>query len=185
MPAKNPGSRAAKAKKSPASPKKGRRSTQAIPEERLVLEGLLDSLEPEDLAFLVAQARVLIHNREAAKAADELESLARSQAGSQARAAAAPDIDPIHIVRSASGNANLVLGGEFKLLTPEELSAMAKIAIADGSEAERQERLFRWLDRERRDILIDGGMRSPSSPRLAELLAYLEKTFAKHKAARG
>ncbi len=165
----------------------------AVPPERDELLALIPELEGEDLAFLVAQARVLIHNRESAKAADEMRSLMeareRGERGTSRKIVRAeasgeeetPGFDRIHIVRSASGNANLVLGGEFKLLTPGELASIATICIADGSRAERAKRLFGWLDRERRDILIDGGMRSPASPHLMELVEYCEKTFEKRK----
>jgi hypothetical protein len=178
--------RTATASKKPANPKK------PLPcPERKELESLLGELEAEDLAFLVAQARVLIHNRESAKAADEMRALMEARErgpklGAKARApTAAPStgtgFDRIHIVRSASGNANLVLGGEFKLLTPGELAAIAKISIAGGSREARAERLFAWLERERKDILIDGGMRSSASPHLVELLMYCEETFAKRR----
>jgi hypothetical protein len=176
----------ASAIKKAGSPKKA----LPLPEQK-ELESLFGELDAEDLAFLVAQARVLIHNRESAKAADEMRALMEarergSRTGAKARGtAAAPSTDTgfdrIHIVRSASGNANLVLGGEFKLLTPGELAAIAKISIAGGSREARAERLFTWLDRERKDILIDGGMRSPASPHLVELLMYCEETFAKRK----
>jgi len=178
------------AKKSAGKP---RAAGKGAAPERAELLSLVDELEREDLAFLVAQARVLIHNREAAKAADEMRALMeareRGERGTVRKTARtvasreeeSPGFDRIRIERSASGNANLVLGGEFKLLTPGELASIATICLADGSRIERAKRLYGWLDRERRDIIIDGGMRSPASPHLMELVEYCEKTFEKRK----
>jgi hypothetical protein len=156
-------------------------------ELRKELLALIKDLPAPDLKFLVAQSKVLIHNREVEDLENEMAQAeaARGEAGSygvSALSGANPgQAVPLQIIKSASGNANLVLNGQFKLLTPEELASMAKIAIAEDTRSERLTRLFRWLDRERRDILIDGDMGSRQSPRFLELFDYLEKTFSHRK----
>jgi hypothetical protein len=157
------------------------------------LASIIKDLSGEELEFLRSQAEVMIRNREIDAYNATIEAEAAEYAttrpgkkgvkGKKTSSSPYPAVlgDPIHIVRSASGNANLVLGGDFKLLTPEELAAIAKIAISVDSEPERRARLYRWLDRERRDILIDGGMGSEGSPRMRELLSYLESAFSKRK----
>jgi hypothetical protein len=157
------------------------------------LTRLTKDMPYEDLRFLVAQSLVLIRNREAESLerefAESYEVASRSaqttgEKGTKKGKASAPAkaVPPIQIIRSSSGNANLVINGQFKLLTPEELAAIAKISLGGGSEAELLERLYRWLYRERRDIIIDAGMSGPASPTLRQLLSFCLKTFSKRKA---
>ncbi len=141
----------------------------------------------EDIRFLVAQANLLIRNRETESLEREMAESYRelSQSSSEPRpdsgAGASNRPLAIQLVKSGSGNANLVVNGQFKLLVPEELAAMAKIAIAEAGEDEKLDRLARWLDRERRDILFDLGMGGKRSPKLRQLLCYFEQTFSKRK----
>lgn len=157
------------------------------------LTRLTKDMPYEDLRFLVAQSLVLLRNRESESLerefAESYEAASRSVQSSGEKAkkkekasAPAKTVPPIQIIRSSSGNANLVINGQFKLLTPEELAAIAKISLAGGSEGELLERLYRWLYRERRDIIIDAGMSGPASPTLRQLLAFCLKTFSKRKA---
>jgi hypothetical protein len=157
------------------------------------LTRLTKDMPYEDLRFLVAQSLVLIRNRESESLEREFaESYEAANRGAQTTgekskkktkaSAAGKAVPPIQIIRSSSGNANLVINGQFKLLTPEELAAIAKISLGGGSEAELLQRLYRWLYRERRDIIIDAGMSGPASPTLRQLLAFCLKTFSKRKA---
>jgi hypothetical protein len=178
-----------------ASPKQ-RISTKAVAEANVPDDGGCVSLRKElttlakklqlaDLRFIVAQSKVLIHNREVEELENEMAeaecaSLDRGEdkEGLAALGAARRERVPIQIAKSASGNANLVLNGKFKLLTATELAAMAKIVISADDRSERITRLYRWLDRERRDIIIEGDMASRTAPLFVELFSYLEKTFA-------
>lgn len=157
------------------------------------LTRLTKDMPYEDLRFLVAQSLVLIRNREAeslerefAESYEAASQSASATGGGQKKkgkpARSAPEAPPIQIIRSSSGNANLVINGQFKLLTPEELAAIAKISLGDGSEAELLDRLYRWLYRERRDIILDSGMDDKFSPTLRALLAFCRKTFSKRAA---
>jgi hypothetical protein len=157
------------------------------------LTRLAKDMPYEDLRFLVAQSLVLIRNREAESLerefAESYEAAGRSASTSSSgekkkgkSPSAAQAAPPIQIIRSSSGNANLVINGQFKLLTPEELAAIAKISLGDGSEAELLDRLYRWLYRERRDIILDSGMNDKFSPTLRALLAFCRKTFTKRAA---
>jgi hypothetical protein len=152
---------------------------------RKELATLAKDMVYEDLRFLVAQSMLLLRNREAEslerEIAESYEGVSQHRGVQGPRATSGAPKPGIQIIRSSSGNANLVIDGNFKLLTPEELVAIAKISIGDGSEEELAERLYRWFDRERRDILLDYGMDGKRSPRLRELLAYCRKTFSKKK----
>lgn len=178
----------APAKKAPAkkaaSAKAQDEAAELRADLRKELVSLIKDLPAPDLKFLVAQTKVLIHNRKVEELENEMAQAeaARDESGSFIVSATNPgQAVPLQIVKSASGNANLVLNGQFRLLTAEELASIAKIAIADETRSERLTPLFRWLDRERRDILIDGDMDSRQSPRFLELFNYLEKTFSHHK----
>ncbi len=172
-PAKKPPVKKAAAQKAPSALSSA--DERAAAEKRRELAELAESMVLEDLSFLVAQAKVLAHNRKTEELQDELAAeferpgiLTRQKRRER----------PITLSRTPSGNANLDLGGNFILLTPEELSPLARIALDDAPEAERAERMFRWLDRERRDILNDGGIPSPKSAVLLAILRCFEETFA-------
>lgn len=151
---------------------------KAAEEKRRELAELAVDMVLEDLSFMVAQAKILVHNRRTEELQDEL-AAEFERPGALSRAQRRER--PVALSKTPSGNFNLDLGGDFILLTPEEAAPLARIALDEADEAERAARMLRWLDRERRDILNDAGISGPRSPALLAILRCFASTFRKKK----
>jgi hypothetical protein len=140
------------------------------------LAALLPEIQEEGLRFLLNQAHVLIHNQQVEKVNAEmakLQGLDRRQQGSAAAGAAgaaAKAAAGVDIEENRSGSSFvLVLSPARKFLNREEMRGLVKICRAADNAGEAGTRLYRWLGRQRRDILLDAGIKNENDPRLAAL----------------
>jgi len=140
------------------------------------LAALLPEIGEEGLRFLLNQAHVLIHNQQVEKVNAEmaklqvLESRQRGSAVAGAAGAAAKAAAGVDIEENRTGSSFvLVLSPARKFLNREEMRGLVKLCRAAESAGEAGTRLYRWLSRQRQDILLDAGIKNQNDPRLAAL----------------
>ena len=147
---------------------------------RKELLALLDDLGDEEVAWLVTQARTMVYNHKV----DEVNQAARDLADSRRKSAgtgdrkAAPAPTAVDIVQSGGPKTfNIVMGQAHLFINLAELKALVKIAQSAEDAGDGAGRLYRWCDRERRDIINDGGLSGPKDPRLAQLHQILRDRY--------
>lgn len=88
-----------------------------------------------------------------------------------------PDDADVSVVRRSETSFFVHLSGRKQFLNIGEMRELARIchAAKEGSDGAR--RIFRWLDRERRDVLQDAGIGSAGDPRLRELYEIIVTTY--------
>jgi len=160
---------------------KAKSKTEALAAE---LKTLIPRLDEEGLTYLIEQARIHIYNMsvdeynasviKAAAAESAAEKAAGTKAARKARAEAS------RLGLRSSDNKKvfyLVYKNNDMMFNSQEMLALAKIASAKLSEAERREGLYRWFDRERRDVFQYVPFKSKQSELLGELIKLLNKNF--------
>ena len=162
--------------KSVKVPKK-KPSKQATPRERLEQEliGMIEQIDEEGLVFLARQAHVLIHNRQVDninRAVDELQQDRTEATERKVPAAAAVRIE------DAGGKAFImVIEGARKMLSLEEMRSLVKICYAAEDASDGAGRLFNWLSKDRKDVLIDAAIGRRAHPALEALYKYIKSQY--------
>ncbi len=129
---------------------------------------------PEDgLRFLLEQAKVIRYNMKVDELNAEKEKLLKSKTTLNSAAN-----DDIYIEKGYMGNSMvLVARNERKMMDEEEIFALVKIAHNSKTKKEGGDRLYRWLDKERDDVLLDMGI-DEGDPVLGSLYSCLRKHFS-------
>ncbi len=161
------------------------------------LKGLIDEIPEEGLQFLIDQANTLIYNMkvdEVNRAAERLQESRKKSAevkaspkgaGGKTKASGktGADEEPLVWVEQGSKRSSmfLVINNTRKIMDPdEEMLPLVRIAHTAKSKQAGKGQLFRWLDRERDDVVIDAGL-EPDHPAMGELYDYLKKHFSLNK----
>jgi len=159
--------------KKPAVPKK-----KTVPKSsaaRSELLALLPELDEEGISFLLEQAKVHRYNMEIEKQNALSEQIESGASGASEGGVQAP---ALRIERSTDGMTyNLVSGGDWKLFTAEEMTALVRITRSGESEAEIARRIRAWLAKERRDVYLDLGLDGPSIGMARDIASLLALTF--------
>ncbi|MDR0657270.1 MAG: hypothetical protein LBG22_13235, partial [Treponema sp.] len=71
----------------------------------------------------------------------------------------------------------LVYNNDWIMFSREEMTRIASIVCARGTNLEIRDRLFAWFEKERRDVLSSLSMTDKFDHRLKELTALIKKTF--------
>jgi len=152
------------------------------------LRGLIPQLDSEGLAFLVEQANVHLYNMQV----EELNKTAAAADTASARAASAAkaagikrgrgtpkaESDNLRIDGTESGSSYyLHYRNDSAMFSRDEMIHLVKIVNAPGTDLEIRERLYNWLDRERRDIFALIPIADKFDARLKALAALLKKSF--------
>lgn len=162
------------------------RRNAAVKKLEADLAALLPQLDEEGLAFLLEQAKVHLHNMEVDRLNREAEEYARRQAEKMPAAgkkAAGDSVRREFSIRHSvsAGCYHLTFGGDSKLFTETEMLDLVRLAKARDSAVEVRRRCFAWLQEERSDVLAEWGISSFTSETLADLVRFLQKTFAIRK----
>jgi hypothetical protein len=147
-----------------------------------LLANAAKDLDEEGLEFVLNQANVLIYNMQVEKLNERMRKAksAGRGAGEKAKAGASipgvgmPGAGEVEIVeKEESGNFFIIVNNYHILFTREEMRSLVKIcrAAADGPDA--ASRLFTWLEKNRKDLLIDGGIVSRTHPALESIYRIL------------
>ncbi len=143
------------------------------------LRSIIKDVDEEGLAFLIRQARVIIHNMkidELNRKAEKLHQKKRTAAGKEKETGGAVSIE-----RGSFGRSYILsIGGQRKIIDQEEILGLAEIARAAKSEKSALDRLYRWLEANRDDILLDAGI-EPKDENLRALYSALTTQFKPKK----
>jgi hypothetical protein len=156
---------------------------QAGPRDRLRKElvSLLDQVDDDGLVFLIRQAQTIIHNLQVDSINEDITELNRERAakggGRKAGAArrggrpAASASEGTVTIDEGAGRSSFIIGiGDTrKAFSLGEMRALARVAQAAANDADGARRLYAWLSRNRRDVLIDMGARSAAHATLLEV----------------
>ena len=143
------------------------------------LRNAIPNLDVEGLAFLVEQARVHLYNMEVDKHNNAV--LAESKAGkSRSKAAAVKQSKPAayKIVGTESGSSYyLHCPGDEVMFSKGEMVQLTKIANGKGTDLEIRERLYNWIERERRDVFSALPVKNKADERLGIVASLIRKNF--------
>jgi hypothetical protein len=165
---------AASAKKDASAAGKAAGKTEDGGREALAreLRSLIPRLDAEGLSFLIEQARVHLYNM-------QVEELNKTPAGAGAGTAKqAKRRDSFRLEGSESGSScYIVYNNDWIMFSRDEMAQLARIISAPGTDLEIRERFYRWLERERRDVLVSIPMANKFDEKLKALVALIKKTF--------
>jgi glyceraldehyde-3-phosphate dehydrogenase/erythrose-4-phosphate dehydrogenase len=156
-----------------------------IEKEKLAkeLKALIPKLDEEGLAFLVKQAQVHLYNM----LVDALNKTiikdverAKKSASGKIEKPATEDFSDIKISETGSSY-YIVYHNEWIAFSKEEITAIVKIALGEGTELEIKERLFNWLSRERNDLLYTASIAKKFDNKLVSLINLLRENFKLRK----
>jgi DNA integrity scanning protein DisA with diadenylate cyclase activity len=142
------------------------------------LRGLIPRLDSEGLAFLTEQAKIHLYNMQVEKLNEEasVPTADADRSGTAKRAAKKTGSFKIRGTESGSSY-YLYYGNNEVMFSRDEMIHLVKIANGAGSDLEIRERLYNWLDRERRDAFSVVPMADKFDERLKALAAFLKKNF--------
>lgn len=160
---------AGKAGKKAAAKKSPARGASASQRDRLEkeLKDLLGRIDAEGLIFLIQQAQVLLHNLQVERLNREIEELQRDGAGpAETAAAGRPAARPaVSIEEDPAGQFfHLEVGGQRSTLTTAEMREIVRFCYEPETKSEALQALYLWFTRERKDILLNAGIRAPQHP---------------------
>ena len=154
----------------------GKRAPSQADKLRKELQNLIKDIPEERLLFLIKQANTIIYNMKV----EELNRASEKLRGSRTMAGqiSSTESSTVSIEKGAMGkNLFLEINGTRKILDESELVKLIKIAQSASSQKDGTERLFRWLKRERDDIILDAEL-SQNHAAMKSLLKYLKTTFS-------
>ncbi|MDR1307566.1 MAG: hypothetical protein LBK74_08340 [Treponema sp.] len=132
------------------------------------LRSLIPRLDAEGLSFLVEQARIHLYNMQA----EELNKTLAGRAAQPARG------DSFRLEGSGSGSSYyIVYNNDWIMFSRDEMAQAARIVSAPGTDMEIRERFYRWLERERRDVLVSIPMADRFDEKLKTLTALIKRNF--------
>ncbi len=143
------------------------------------LRKLIKQLDEEGLAFLISQATTLIYNSRV----DELNrsrELAASAGGATSGAGKKTETGVFITKSGRPGGFFLQIDGVRSILDEDEVLALAGIAHGAGGRKEGIDRLYRWLERNRDEIIMDSGL-ARTGKKIEGLYSCLIKDFAIRK----
>ena len=141
------------------------------------LRGLIREIESEGLLFLIKQANTLIYNQRVDRLNRETDLKRREQP--EKREQPAVEQGEIRIERGAFGRSFILdIRSMRKTFAEPEMLGMVKAARAASDEGDGAARIYRWLKRNRDDVLLDTGITGPREQILTELWSVLGSTFA-------
>ena len=142
---------------------------------------LIPQLDSEGVAFLIEQARVHLYNMQV----DELNKAANAANIAAARTAKIaegksprPKDGKLKIAGSESGSSYYLYykNGDI-MFSKDEMIRLVKIVNGPGTDMEIRERLYKWFDRERKDIFAVIPIRDKFDEQLKALVTLLKKNF--------
>ena len=140
------------------------------------LKSLLKEVPDEGLEHLIRQTNILIYNTKV----DELNTAARrlSKKSTTDERDVPDSTESVRVERSeGSRNMILVVNNERKIMDQEEMVALVRIAHTADTETAGKQQLYRWLKRERDDIVLDTGL-SAKNEAMGALYSYLKTNFS-------
>ena len=149
---------------------------------RKELVSLLDQVDDEGLIFLIRQAQTIVRYLQVDRLNQEITELnqrrERALAGGRKTRKAATAAEPVTIDEGSGRTTFIVgIGSTRKVFSLEEMRALARVAQAAEDDADGSRRLYSWLSRNRRDVLVDMSARSAAHPALALMHRAIRKRY--------
>lgn len=136
------------------------------------LKSLIPKLDEEGLAFLVKQAHVHLYNMQV----EALNNTIIKDGQRQSSKSGKKDEDFNDVKMSGSGYF-IAYNSDWISFTKDEMAAVVKIALGEGTEPEITERLYNWFSRERGDVLITAAIAGKLDNKLITLISILKNNF--------
>ena len=138
---------------------------------------LIKTIDREGLLFLIQQANVLKYNMEVDKINKE-----KSKIIYQGLIVPKKDSKKsgtrVQIIPCEKKNFYIIeIDAIRKFFSIEDFKGIVKVAQSTGEKIEKAGRLYNWLDRERRDILIDCKIGNKKDPRLQEIIKVIKSKY--------
>ena len=145
------------------------------------LRGLIREIDRDGLLFLIKQANTLIYNQRIEQLNRESETERRNPPAAQQKKQENPSVQEggVSIERGAFGRSFILdLGQVRKTFDEGEMLGLVGVAKAGTSARDGAARIYRWLSRNRDDVLLDAGINSAGNPILADLWKVLGRSFS-------
>jgi len=159
------------------------KTTQEDPRQPLLkeLRGLIREIDREGLLFLIKQANTLIYNQRVEKLNREAQKESKTPSSTKRGKQENPSVQEggVSIERGAFGRSFIVdLGQVRKTFDEAEMLGLVNVAKAGTSGIDGAARIYRWLSRNRDDVLLDAGIGSARDTVLTDLWKVLGKSFS-------
>ena len=144
------------------------------------LRGLIKEIDREGLLFLIKQANTLIYNQrvEEINRAEEQNRSNSAAPKAEKRQPSAGEGD-IRVEKGAFGRSFIVdFAGVRKTFDESEMLGVVQAAQAADTAGDGGARIYRWLKRNRDDVLLDAGIAGPGDRRIKDFWKILGTTFA-------
>lgn len=143
------------------------------------IESVLGELDVESLGFLKEQADVLLYNIHVREKNAKMAGMMSRETQSSVSKAEEESAESVVRFEQLENEKffNLCIGDARIFMDHSEVAQILKIAIASESAADGAMRLFRWFQRERKDVLVDGHIGSAGHWALALIYNELLGTF--------
>ncbi|MDR1430467.1 MAG: hypothetical protein LBI85_09290 [Spirochaetaceae bacterium] len=160
----------------------GKPKTRAAGNSRLAdlakeLTRLIPRLDEEGLSFLIEQAQVHLYNMQV----DELnQTMLRNVERSASKSPKPKKTAPADMGIQVSADKHsyyIVYQGKWVMFTDEEIIQLAKIASAPVDDYEKSGALYRWFERERRDVFGTIPIEGKTDPLLTRMADVIRKNF--------
>ncbi|MFO7731666.1 MAG: hypothetical protein R6V86_12995, partial [Spirochaetia bacterium] len=142
------------------------------------LQTLLPQVDEQGLSFLIQQTTTLIYNEKVKELNASREIAEQTQSPAAEKQPKKSNAPQVYFETGKSGSSFFLdVDGKRAILDQDELMQMVKIAqVADDSKTAR-ERVYRWLKKNRDDIIFDCGLQ-PGGAKIAALCERLQSDFA-------
>lgn len=142
------------------------------------LRGLIREIDQEGLLFLIKQANTLIYNQRVDRLNRAAEETRQREAPAAETGQPTASGEGVSIEKGAFGRSFILdLAGVRKTFAEAEMLGLVRAGAAGGEAADGAARLYRWLKRNRDDLLLDAGIARPGDPVLTELWRVLRTSF--------
>ena len=144
------------------------------------LKKLIKKIDEDGLMYLVEQANTLVFNLEIDKKNAVIESINNKLVKTKKSKVTKTTKETTHIELHADDDKKtfiLEIGGFRKFMTRDEIKIMVRISHLVESEQSKCASLFTWLYKERRDVLMDGGIRTKTDPKLNFIIKMLQSKY--------
>jgi len=149
------------------------------------LQNLISQLDEEGLAYLLEQAKIHIynmkvdeHNRAVLAETEQISSgrTKKSKTSGTTAGGAKPATRNFSIKGTESGSSYyLYYGTNSVMFSRGEMTHLVKIVNGPGSDLEIRERLYKWFERERKDIFALVNIKDKFDIRLNEMITVIKK----------
>ena len=140
------------------------------------LKTLIPKLDEEGLAFLVKQAQVHLYNMQVDalnKTIIKDEKRQKSTPKKKIDTAAGEFAD----VKTSGSGYFVLYNNDWISFTKDEMTTLVKIVLGEGTDTEIKERLYAWLYRERKDVIVTASIAGKFDKKLESLDSLLRSNF--------